>query len=128
MCTFWKFVFCIPSLYFCYYEYKKRLKKWKSTNNKNMRWNVFFLASQKVLYGCTAPVHFLTIMNPNGTNDNSFERVRQAESNELETNEFGQFWTKLWSGLSTTLLHLEQTANWSWLRALAYSVTFWLSL
>ena len=91
MCTFWKIVFSIPSFYFCYYEYKKRLKKWKSSNNKNMRWNVFFLASQKVLYGYTAPVHFLTIINPNGTNDNSFERARQAESNELEINKFGQF-------------------------------------
>ena len=44
-----------------------------------------------VLLSYTAPVHFMTIMNPNGTKDNSFERARRAESNEFEINKFGQF-------------------------------------
>ena len=44
-----------------------------------------------VLLSYTAPIYFSTIMNPNGTNDNSFERARRAESNELEINKFGRF-------------------------------------
>ena len=31
----------------------------------------------------------LTIINPNGTYDSSFERARREEANELEINEFG---------------------------------------
>ena len=47
-----------------------KLKKFSELENRIIQ------LKNLVLLSYTAPIHFLTIMNPNGTNDNSFERAR----------------------------------------------------